>query len=167
MRPVGDPSSTRRFRRFFQNANGHTDGRTDIRTDRLFYRDARTHLKSHPPSYWPWMQEGAQWIYGSKKQSQFSSLKRLFFSRSSKRRWMGLRFTVCLFVSRFKTVLDIAKNRRIFLFLFWVKGDRLRFASLPLDEKKSFYIIEDLLKLKYFYFFVHVKFSTSSSFFFL
>ena len=32
-------------RRFFLNANGPTHGRTDGRTDRPSYRDARTHLK--------------------------------------------------------------------------------------------------------------------------
>ena len=49
MRPACDPTSNRRFWRFFLNVNGWTDGRTyghmDIRTDTLSYRDARTHLK--------------------------------------------------------------------------------------------------------------------------
>ena len=36
-----------RFRRFLKRRNGHTDIRTDGRTDRPSYRDARTHLKSH------------------------------------------------------------------------------------------------------------------------
>ena len=40
------PDDFGRFRRGFLDANGHTDGHTDIRTDSPSYRDARTHLKS-------------------------------------------------------------------------------------------------------------------------
>ena len=39
------PRSYRRFGQFFLNGIGHTDERTDIRTDTPSDRDVRTHLK--------------------------------------------------------------------------------------------------------------------------
>ena len=41
------------FRRICIIVNGHTDGRTYGRTDRPFYRDARTHLKTNSGRHQP------------------------------------------------------------------------------------------------------------------